>query len=83
MKYDVSQKIHGNMIFFVYMYKCYKYGITLLPKIAKIIFSRKNTCKGDITGITEEDDIHSLGYGISVETPCWLTFYNNSENIWV
>ena len=70
MKYDVSQNIHGNMIFFVYMYKCYKYGITLLPKIAKIIFSQKNTCKGDITGITEEDDIHSIRYGFSVETPC-------------
>ena len=24
---------------FVYMYKCYKYDITLLPKEAKIIFS--------------------------------------------
>ena len=70
MKVDVSQKIRGNMIFFVYMYKCYKYGITLLPKIAQIMFSRKNTLKGDITGITEEDDIHSIGYRISVETRC-------------
>ena len=32
MKDDLSQKLHGNMIFSVYMYKCYKYDITLLPK---------------------------------------------------
>ena len=31
MKDDYSQEIHG-MIFSVYMYKCYKYDITLLPK---------------------------------------------------
>ena len=39
------------------MYKCYKYDITLLPKKAKIIFSRKNPLKGGISGITEKDDI--------------------------
>ena len=27
---DLSQEIHANMIFSVYMYKCYKYDI--LPK---------------------------------------------------
>ena len=32
MKGDLSQEIHGNMIFSVYMYKCYKYDITLLKK---------------------------------------------------
>ena len=32
MKDDLSQEIHGNMIFFVYMYKCYKYDITLIQK---------------------------------------------------
>ena len=30
-----SQEIHGNMIFFVCMYKCYKYGVTLLQKKIK------------------------------------------------
>ena len=33
MKDDLSQKIHGNMIFSVYMSKCYKYDSTLLPKM--------------------------------------------------
>ena len=47
MKDDLSQEIHGNMIFSVYMYKCYKYDITLLQKKSKMIFSRKNTLKGD------------------------------------
>ena len=33
MKDDISQEIHGNMIFSVYTYKCYEYDITLLLKI--------------------------------------------------
>ena len=41
MKDDLSQGIHGNMIFSVYMYKCYKYDITSLQKKSKMIFSRK------------------------------------------
>ena len=45
MKYDLSQKIHGNMTFSVCMYKCYKYDITVLQKKSKLIFSRKNTLK--------------------------------------
>ena len=69
MKDDLSQKIHGNMIFSVYMYKCYKCDITRLPKKAKIIFFRKNTLKDDISGITEKDDIHPREYSISVEIP--------------
>ena len=32
IKDDLSQEIHGNMILSVYMYKCYKYDITLLQK---------------------------------------------------
>ena len=32
MKDDLSKMIHGNMVFSVYMYKCYKYDITILPK---------------------------------------------------
>ena len=41
MEDDLSQEIHGNMIFSVYMYKCYKYDITSLQKKSKMIFSRK------------------------------------------
>ena len=47
MKDDLSQEIHGHMIFSIYIYKCYKYDITLLPKASKMIFSRKNSVKGD------------------------------------
>ena len=47
MKDDLSQEKHGNMIFSVYMYKCYRYDITSLQKKSKIIFSRKNTIKSD------------------------------------
>ena len=44
MKDDLSQEIHENMIFSVYMYKCYKYDVTILPGM---IFSRKNTLKDE------------------------------------
>ena len=47
MKDDLSQKAQGNIIFSVYMYECYKYYITLLPKKSKKIFSRENTLEGD------------------------------------
>ena len=50
MKDDLSQKIHGNIIFSVY------FGIIE-------IFSRKNTLKDDISGIMEIDDIHPRKYG--------------------
>ena len=43
----LSQETHGNMIFSVYMCKCYKYDITLRPKKSKTIFSRQNALKGD------------------------------------
>ena len=36
---------------------------------AKIPFPRKNTPKGDISGITEKDGIHPRKYSISAETP--------------
>ena len=65
MKDDLSQTIHGNMIFSVYKYKCYKYNITLLPKKAKAI-TWKNTLKGDISGITEKDDIYPRKHDF-----CW------------
>ena len=67
MKDGLFQKIHRNLICSVYMHKCYKYDINLLPKEAKVIFSRNNTLKGDISGISEKDNIHSRKYGISVE----------------
>ena len=47
MKDDLSQEMHGNMMFSAYMYKCYKYDITILQKKLKMIFSQKNTLKGD------------------------------------
>ena len=46
-RWSYSKKIHGNMIFSVYMYKCYKRDITLPLKKSKMIFSRKNTLKDD------------------------------------
>ena len=45
---DLSQEIHGNMIFSVYTYGCYKRSVTpLWQKISKIVLSRKNTPKDD------------------------------------
>ena len=74
MKDDLSQKIHGNMIFSVYMYKCYKCDITPPPPLPPCQKSKdnivpKNTLKGDISGITKKDGIHPRKYGISVEIP--------------
>ena len=45
MKDDLSQEIHGSMIFSAYVYKYYKYDITLCKKKSTMIFSRKNTLK--------------------------------------
>ena len=66
--------MHADRIFSAYMYKCYKYDITPLPKKTTIIFCQKNTLIGDISGITEKDDIHPRKYGISVKMPHWLPF---------
>ena len=45
---DFSQEIHGNMIFSVYTYDCYKRSVTpLCQKKSKMALSRKNTPKGD------------------------------------
>ena len=35
MKNDISQEIHRDLRFSVYMYKCYKYNINPLPKNQK------------------------------------------------
>ena len=51
---DLSQKIHGNMIFSVCTHGCYKRGTTpLLPppplsRKSKMVLSHKNTLKGDL-----------------------------------
>ena len=42
-KDDLSQEIHGNMIFSVYMYKCYKYDIILQKKIKGDLLPKKYT----------------------------------------
>ena len=45
---DFSEEIHGNMIFSVYTYGCYKRSVTPhWQKISKIVLSRKNTPKDD------------------------------------
>ena len=44
----LSQEIHGNAVFYVYTYECYKIGATSLrQKNSKMVLSRKNTTKGD------------------------------------
>ena len=62
MKDDISQKIHGNMMFSVCWKSSYFFFLQIwnYPSVkkTKIIFSRKNTHKDDISGITEKDDIH-------------------------
>ena len=48
MKDNLSQEIHGNMMFLVYTYRCYKHDVTpLRQKKSKMVFSHKNTLKGD------------------------------------
>ena len=43
---DLSQEIHGNMIFPVYTYGCYKRGVTpLCQKKSKMVLSRKRDLK--------------------------------------
>ena len=75
MKDDLSQELQRNMIFSVYMYKCYKYDITLLEKKSKMIFSRKNTLK---------DALSSLRQFLVTESPlkmmkkCFLFYLKSS-----
>ena len=48
MKDDLSQEIEGNMIFSVYTHRYYKHDVLpLRQKKSKMIFSSKNTLKGD------------------------------------
>ena len=64
MKHDLSQKIHRNMKFSGYLVKAV-YDFTLLSEKSKMVFSRKNTLKDDISGITEKIDIHPRKHSIS------------------
>ena len=73
MKNRLSQKLHGNKIFSVHIYKRYKYDVTLLSKKQNLIFSQKYTPQGDISCITEKDHIHPRKYGISIEIQYRLT----------
>ena len=72
MKDDLYQKIHGNKIFSVHLFKCYKYDTTPLPN------KQRQSCLQIMHlrhfAITRKDDIHPKGYGISVEIPYWLTY---------
>ena len=44
---DLSQEIHGNMIFSVYTYGCYKRGVRpLCQKKSRMVLSGENTAKG-------------------------------------
>ena len=69
---DLYQKTRGNMVFSVYMRRCYRRDIALLAKKTKM--SRKNTPKGDISGITEKDDIYSR-FILDSSYFCWNTTF--------
>ena len=71
MKEDGLYEKHVNIWYFLYV--CINVTNMILPccQKAKIILFRKNTPKGDISGIVEKDDIHPRKYGISVKTPYW------------
>ena len=49
-----------NIIYFssdekwIYVQRCYKRGVALLPKKTKVTLSRKNALKGDISGVAEK-----------------------------
>ena len=53
MKNDLSQEIHGNMKFSVYMYKCFKYDITFLEKVTSI---------GEVTGRKRPPALRKLSF---------------------
>ena len=70
MKDDLSQKIHGNVIFSVYSVKMVflfptNMILSFCQNITLLIFSEKNSLKDNISGITEKDDIHPSKYAIS------------------
>ena len=68
---DFYQKTRGNMVFSVNMRRRYKHDIAppAPGKKTKMPLPRKNTSKGDISGIAKKDDFHPRKYIISPETP--------------
>ena len=50
--------MRGNMVFFVYSVAVTSMTLPSWQRKTKLLLRRKNTPKGDITGITEKDDIH-------------------------
>ena len=68
---DLYKTTRGNVIFSVYMRRRYKHDIAppSLAKKTKMTLSRKNTSRGDISGITKKDDIHPGKDGIFAEIP--------------
>ena len=60
---DFYQKTRGNMVFSVYMRRSTSTALgPQQKKKKKDTLSRKNTPKGDISGITGKDDIHPRNY---------------------
>ena len=62
---DFYQKTRGNMVFSVYMRRSTSTALgpqQRKKKKKKDTLSRKNTPKGDISGITGKDDIHPRNY---------------------
>ena len=45
------------------------YFLYICVGVTSMALSRKNTHKGDISGISEKDDIHPGKFGISAEIP--------------
>ena len=80
MKDDLSQKIHGNVIFSVCLVKMVflfptNMILSFCQNITLLIFSEKNSLKDNISGIIEKDDIHPSKYGISSDRKrCMPTF---------
>ena len=70
MKDDLSQKIHGNMIFLVYSVKI----VFLFPTKMKLLLCQKskdyllskNALKNGTSGITKKGDAHPRKYYIGI-----------------
>ena len=69
---DLYQKTSGNMIFSVCMRRHIRRGITLLAKKTKM--PPINIPKGDISSITEKDDIHPR-FILDSSYFCWNTTF--------
>ena len=66
---DLYQKTCENMVFSGYMRRRYKHDVALLAKKTRMTLPRKNTPRGDISGITEKDNVYPRKYGIFAEIP--------------